>query len=306
MEKIKREKLAAKIVCVALAIIFWLFVLYQENPSTTKTVRDVPLSITGEQALKENGFSVYSISEKDVDVSVTAKRLNLPIFSKKTLTAGVNVSSIKKSGTYTLPATVSATADASASYYVKDKDIVVVIEPIEKTTYEIEIDILDPADNSLIISSHELSREKVTVTAPKSLIDDIAHIKTEQFVPEKNKTEHTAKIVAYGKDGKILSGVQCSPDEVKITYSLQSIKTVPVILSATNGQKISLPSDYDITIQGFGDTFDAIEKIETEKINLSRYEEGETVKVDLKIPKDAKVVDGSNEIEVVLTEEYYN
>ena len=35
----------------------------------------VPLAIAGEQALKENGFSVYSVSEKSVNVSVTAKRL---------------------------------------------------------------------------------------------------------------------------------------------------------------------------------------------------------------------------------------
>ena len=68
MEKIVRDKLAVKIVCVALAAILWLYVSYQENPTMTKTVRNVPLAISGEQALKESGFSVYSISEKSVDV----------------------------------------------------------------------------------------------------------------------------------------------------------------------------------------------------------------------------------------------
>ncbi|MEE0869423.1 MAG: hypothetical protein U0L70_06490, partial [Ruminococcus sp.] len=94
MEKVAREKLVVKIICVALATILWFYVSYQENPSMTKTVRNVPLAISGEQALKENGFSVYSISEKSVDVSVSAKRLSLSRLSNRTLSAVINVSSI--------------------------------------------------------------------------------------------------------------------------------------------------------------------------------------------------------------------
>ncbi len=306
MEKIEREKLVSKIVCVSLAIILWLFVLYQENPSTTKTVKDVSLVITGEQTLKENGFAVYSISEENVDVSVTAKRLNLPIFSKKTLTANVNVSSIKESGTYTLHSTISSTADASASYYVKSNDIIVVIEPIEKATYKVEADMLDPLDESLVLNSYELSRDKVTVTAPKSILKNIGYVKTEQFAPKKNSTEHTAKVVVYDKDGKVLNGVQCSPEEIKVTYSLQSVKTVPVVLSVTGSKTFSLPSEYYIKIQGSGESFDSIEKIATEKVNLTSHEAGEKVTVKLKVPKDVKVIEGSTEIEIEIKEEYYN
>lgn len=305
MEKIKREKLVSKIVCVALAIILWLFVLYQENPSTTKTVKDVPLSVTGEQTLMENGFSVYSVSEKTVDVSVTAKRLNLPIFSKKTLTAGVNVSSIRKSGTYTLHATASATADTSASYYVKDKDIVVVIEPIEKVTYKVEADISNPLDEALVLDDYELGREKVTVTAPKSVIKKIAYVKTEQFAPKKNSTEHTAKVIAYDKDGNALGDVKCSPEEVKVTYSLKSIKTVPVILSTTGGKSITLPSEYNVKIKGSGESFEDIEKVTTEKVSLSSYKVGEKITVKINLPKEAKIADGSAEIEIELKKEYY-
>ncbi len=305
MEKIKREKLVSKIVCVALAIVLWLFVLYQENPSTTKTVKDVPLNITGEQVLEENGFSVYSISEKSVDVSVTAKRLNLPRFSKKTLSAGVNVASIKKSGTYTLHATASATADTSASYYVKDKDIVVVIEPIEEVTYKIDADILPPADESLLLDTYELAREKITVTAPKSVIKKIASVKTEQFSPKKNSSGHTSKIIVYDKDGKVLGKVKCSPEEIKVTYSLKSIKTVPVTLSTTSGKTFTLPAEYNVKIKGNGENFEDIENISTESISISSYKKGERIKVKLKVPKDAKLVDSAAEIEIELKEEYY-
>ena len=305
MEKIAREKLVSKIVCVALAFILWLFVSYQENPSMTKTVRNVPIVITGEQALKEKGFSVYETNVTSVDVSVNGKRSTLARLTNRTLTAVINVSSIKEGGTHTLPATVSAAVNSNATYYVKGKDIKVVIEPIESATYKIEADILSPTDTSIILNSHELSKQKVKVLAPRSIIDDIATIKTEQFVPEKNTKEYTAKLIAYSKNGKVLEGVQFEPAEVKVSYTFHSVKTVPVVLSATNGKTFSLPSENTVRIYGSGEAFENISEIKTEEINLALFEKGSTVRVKLNIPKDIKLVDNTNEMDVFLKSDFF-
>lgn len=305
MEKIAREKLVSKIVCIALAVILWLFVSYQENPSMTKTVRNVPIVISGEQALKEKGFSVYETNVTSVDVSVNGKRSTLARLTNRTLTAVINVSSIKESGTHTLPATVSAAVNSNATYYVKGKDIKVVIEPIESATYRIEADILNPADTSIILNSYELSKQKVKVSAPRSIIDDIATIKTEQFAPEKNTKEHTAKLIAYSKNGKALEGVQFDPAEVKVSCSFHNVKTVPVVLSATNGKTFTLPSENTVRIYGSGEALDKINEIKTEEINLALFEKGSTVRVKLNIPKDIKLVDNTNEMEVLLKSEFF-
>lgn len=305
MEKIAREKLVSKIVCVALAFILWLFVSYQENPSMTKTVRNVPVVISGEQALKEKGFSVYETNVTSVDVSVNGKRSTLARLNNRTLTAVINVSSIKESGTHTVPATVSAAVNSNATYYVKGKDIKVVIEPIKSATYKIEADILNPTDTSIILNSYELSKEKVKVLAPRSIIDDIATIRTEQFVPEKGTKDYTARLIAYSKNGKVLEGVQFEPAEVKVSYTFHSVKTVPVVLSATNGKTFSLPSENTVRIYGSGEAFDKISEIKTEEINLALFEKGATVRVKLNIPKDIKLVDNTNEMEVLLKSDFF-
>lgn len=306
MEKIARDKLAVKIVCVALAAILWFYVSYQENPSMTKTVRNVPLVISGEQALKENGFSVYSISEKSVDVSVSAKRLSLARLTNRTLSAVINVSSIKESGSYILPATVSTAVNSNATYYVKGKDIKVVIEPIETDTYTIEADIVSSPDSSVMLRSHELSTEKVSVSAPKSIMNEIASVKTEQIVPEKNVKEQTVKLVVYGKNGKILEGAECSPAEVKVKYSFHTVKTVPVVLKATNGKTFSLPSENTVKIYGSGESFDKITQIETEEVNLALFEEGSKIRIKLNLPKGIMLTDNANEVEIVLEPEFYD
>lgn len=305
MEKIIRGKLAVKIVCVALATILWLYVSYQENPSMTKTVRNVPLAISGEQALKESGYSVYSISEKSVDVKVTAKRLSLARVSNRTLSAVINVSSIKKEGTYVLPATISSAVNSNATYYVKGKDIKVVIEPMKTDTYTIEADIVSSTDTSVILKSHELSTEKVTVSAPESVIKEIGSVKTEQITTDKGTKEQTARLIVYGKNGKVLEGAECTPSEVKVTYSFHKVKTVPVVLRATNGKTFPLPSENTVKIYGSGDLFDKITQIETEEINLALYEKESKIRTKLNLPDGIMITDNSNEVEIVLEREFF-
>ncbi len=305
MEKIIRGKLAVKIVCVALATILWLYVSYQENPSMTKTVRNVPLAISGEQALKESGYSVYSISEKSVDVKVTAKRLSLSKLSNRTLSAVINVSSIKKEGTYVLPATISSAVNSNATYYVKGKDIKVVIEPIKTDTYTIETDIVSSTDTSVILKSHELSTKKVTVSAPESVIKEIGSVKTEQITTDKGTKEQTARLIVYGKNGKVLEGAECTPSEVKVTYSFYKVKTVPVVLKATNGKTFPLPSENTVKIYGSGDFFDKITQIETEEINLALYEKESKIRTKLNLPDGIMITDNSNEVEIILEREFF-
>lgn len=305
MEKVVRDKLPVKIICVALAVILWFYVSYQENPSMTKTVRNVPLAISGEQALKESGFSVYSISEKSVDVKVTAKRLSLSRLSNRTLSAVINVSSIKNEGTYILPATISSAVNSNATYYVKGKDIKVVIEPIKTGKYNIEADIISSSDTSVILKSHELSTKVVSVSAPESVIKEIGSVKTEQITTNKSTKEQTAKLVVYGKNGKVLDGAECTPSEVKVTCSFYKVKTVPVVLKATNGKTFSLPSENTVKIYGSGDLFERITQIETEEVNLALYEKDSKIRTKLNLPDGINITDNSNEVEIVLEREFF-
>ncbi len=304
MEKMTRDKFAVKIICVALAAILWFYVSYQENPTMSKTVKNVPLAIAGEQALKENGFSVYSVSEKSVDVKVTARRLSLARVSNKTLSAVINVSSIKESGKYVIPATVSSSV-SGATYYVKGKDIAVVIEAMQKKTFNIEADIAQSHDSDLIVSSHKLSHSEVSVSAPKSILNEIASVKTESIVPNSKEAKQTAKLVAYGKDGTPLEGVVCTPNKVEVSYTFYDVKTVPVVLKTTGGKTHSLPSKYTVKIYGEGEAFDKIKQIETEEINLAQFEVNSKVRIRLKFPDFAVPAGDTTEVEIELKEKYY-
>ena len=270
MEKIIHDKRVLKILCVVLATILWFFVSYQENPSMTKTVKNVPISIVGEQALKENGLSVYSVSQQSVNVKVTSKRLSLARMTNKTLSASINVSSIKESGKHIIPATdsiVSSPSSAnsgvssSASYYVKGADITVIVEPLMKGSFPVELSFAPSPNTSLVLRTGTVSPDNVTVKAPKSIINEIASIKTAEVVPDGKSTEQSVNLVAYAKNGKILEGIEFEPAQVKVSYSLYDTKTLPIVLKTASGDLQLLPSKYTVEVYGHGSEFDYLKQI---------------------------------------------
>lgn len=304
MNKPKQSGLALNILCVALAIIMWFYVAYQENPTMSKTVKNVPLAISGEQALKENGFAVYKISDTDVDVKVTAKRNILARNTKKTLSAVINVSSINKKGEYTLSPTVNGVS-TSATYYVKGKDIKVIVEPIVEKSFTIKADIADGGPSTLKVRSSTLSPQKVTVSAPESIVNDILEVRTEQIVPtdENETTVKDVNLIVIGKNGKPVEWAECSPASIDISYSFYKVKSVPVMLKTSDGKLHTLPPKNVVTIYGYED-FDDVKYIETEVVNLAQHSSEESIKLKLKLPKNVYLTAESKEIEIDLKEFY--
>ena len=304
MNKLKQNGLALNILCVILAIIMWFYVAYQENPTMSKTVKNVPLAITGEQALKENGFAVYKISDTDVDVKVTGKRNIIARNTKKTLSAVINVSAIDRKGEYTLSPTVNGVSDG-ATYYVKGKDIKIIVEPIVEKSFTIKADIADSGATSLKVRSNALSPSKVTVSAPESIANDILEVRTEQIVPtdESETLMKDVNLIVIGKNGKPVEWAECSPSSVDRSCEYYKMKSVPVMLKTSDGKLHSLPSKNVVNIYGY-ENFDEIKYIETEVVNLGQHTSEESIKVKLNIPKNVKLTVDTNEIEIELKEFY--
>ncbi len=306
MEKIEREKLITKIICITLAVILWFYVSYYENPIMTKTVRNVPVKVNNEQTetLRERGLSVYSLSEEKVDVGVSTQRLNLAKVTNKSLSAYVNVSSIEKSGTYYLPAIVLCDVNVNATYYVKSEDIKVVVEPIISGTFNVEPDI---ESTYVAYDAFELDTEKIVISAPESIFDKIGSVKTKTIKLEDETESVTKELVIYDKDDNPIDNksIVCSPRKVDVKFKYLSKKTVSVALKTANGNKHTLPAENNVLIYGRPDVLAEISQISTIEINLSPYEENSEVKLKLDLPEGIRVKDSDREISVVLNPTYF-
>ena len=97
MDKVKIQKTFHKIFSLLLATGLWFFVSSQGDATIKKTISNVNVTISGETDLTENGFAVLDKNLK-VNVTVSGNRASLRRLNNKTLSANINVSSIKEKG----------------------------------------------------------------------------------------------------------------------------------------------------------------------------------------------------------------
>ena len=307
MEKVKNDKTFIKIICISLAVILWFYVSYFENPTMTKTIRNVSVAISEEQLdrLAEKGLSVYSISTQSVDVKATAPRLSLAKLSNKTLSAYINVNSIRTSGTYTLPANVISDVTVGASYYVKGKNITVVVEPIMQSKFPIEADI---DSNYVGYDTFELEDDFIVVTAPESILNKIATVKTNTISIEEKIESEIATFIFLDKDGAVIDNnlIKTAPVSMQVTFSYLKEKEVPVIVITSNGKSFQLPEENNITIYGQSDVLSKVSNLYSQVLNLQDIEDSSTVKVNLDIPDGINVADENKEIEIKIDSAYFN
>lgn len=303
MEKIMQNKLALKIICTLLAVVLWIYVSYQENPTMTKTIDDVPITLSGEQALNENGLSVYSVSDNSISVIANAKRLTLARLTNKNTTGVINVSSFRKPGKYSVHVAVSSNISSDPVFTAKGKNISVVIEPIETKSFNIDVSYTQKEGSDFKVKAHSTSDKKATLQAPESILKHVASVKTEVISPSKEK--QSVKLIAYDKNGAMLERVECIPASTEVSFAFYSSKTVPVVLKLKGGTEHKLSESSNIRIFGEKSDLDKIEQIKTKPIDISVYEANSDVEARLSLPKGISLYDSNDSIVVSLKEEYF-
>jgi len=309
MEKIKNEKRISKAICLTLAIILWLYVSVYENPTMTKTAYDIPVKVSDEQTerLRNNNYSVYSVSQNTVDVKVTSQRLNLSKLTDETLTAYINIdfSKIKGSGKYSFPIRISCNENINASYFPEEENIEIVIESVKSESFNINVDI----DNKYVAyDTYATEENNVLISAPESIFNQIATVKTETITIDKEIEKATKSILLYDKDGNIIDNdrISISPKKIDITFSYLDSKTVPVALKTSDGKEYTLPSESDIQIYGKSDVIEKIYRIYTTEVNVSEYIENSEIDVAIELPEGINVAKENKEITIKLLPAYFN
>ena len=198
-----------------------------------------------------------------------------------------------------------SSAFPGTSFSATADDIKVTIEPIAQKSFSVDVDLEESGVSSLIVRKTSTFPEKVTVSAPESLISEISSVTTQKIVPDdKSITRHDGvDVIVLGQDGLPMEGVECSPSQIDVTYNFYSVKSVPInfVTTGNPGPEAQL-SQSEVTIYGYGDVFDSTQSISTEAINPASFSPGAKTKVKLILPDGIKLTSQSSEIDVAFVD----
>lgn len=150
---------------------------------------------------------------------------------------------------------------------------------------------------------NEQSIEEVTVKGPVSEINKIDRV--EVNIDEESYLDgkiHNLDIHILDKDGKEVTGIEKSNDDINISFRTEETKRVPIKISYYGEpavgfeiKNISL-AQKDCVIKGDSGSLKSVEEIETYPVNITELKSEKNGEIKLNLPDGVSLYDGKDPV----------
>lgn len=308
MKKAFASETAFKIYSVLIAIFLWAFVVYNQNPQSTKVVNDVQISCTNLSELERAGLTIKKEGRiPTVDVTVKGRRLSIGKIDSSNVSATISVPYIRE-GVYEVSVeTRLPISDVSIS----DKNpytINVVVEKLKTVNIPVEVKYTgNPKDEKTTVQA-VASPQTISVWGPVSAIDTVSNaVVTVDVSDASDGQTQNMKYKIISKDGKDITNdvnINADTDTISVVSSIYKTKDIPIEL----GYVSNIMSDYvvssveilpgSVRLGSKDESVYSIEKIMTEPIDMSNVTQGGKLALKLIIPEGFVNVFDISQVEV--------
>ena len=298
----KKNDVQLIVLSVILAIVMWAFVVTSTNPSVNRTFRNVPILVQNKDALEARGYTIIGLDEtSNVNIRVEGTRDKIVGTKQNDIQASIDVKDVKE-GIQSVGVKVDTPSGVGISMVDPPSININVQKKVEKSL-PINIVIKDSLKHGRSVEINEQSIEEVTVRGPVSAINQIdrveVNIDEERYLDGKI---HNIDIHILDKDGKEVTGIEKSNDDINISFRAEETKRVPIKMSyygePAEGfeiKNISL-SQTECVIKGDSGSLKSVDEIETYPVNVTELKSEKKGEIKLNIPDGVSLYDGKNPV----------
>ena len=294
-KKTASKKFWGKVVCGLLAILMWIYVSYDENPTSTNTYTNIPVTITGIAELEARNITVLS-GTLSVAVKVSGARNALSRLNKSDINAIADVSNITGTGEQNPIITIVGIPDALS---VEEKKITsgkLVTDILIKKIVEVGIDITGTMNDSVIEGEKRVTPEQITIKGPGTLLENVTAWTEAIDVSNITKSEniYNTGIVLKDSSGGIIKNemITKSENEATVTINCLGKKEVkvnkPDIVGSLSGYIVNVESvsPETVVITGPVETVENIDSVDVDDIDAYYAIASKSFARDLRLPED--------------------
>ena len=231
------------IISLVLAIIIWVTYSMTVAPEKTRTISDVPISISLTDTVPgQLGLKAYGYEEVTIDVEISGKSHLVGQVTADELVVSVkNINQIDDAGFKTIQLSV---ASADGSFTVKSISkpyIQVYFDFPETREFEVVHNVIEPeggiADDGYYYGGAFYGAKTLSISGPKSELDKITEVVSETVVSTRlNKTTSmTAEISLRTSDDQPPQFISYDDSKVKeVSLSIQKTKLLKFMLEFDN------------------------------------------------------------------------
>lgn len=295
----KRNKKLDIIIAVVIAIVLWAYIIVIVNPPMSSTIRQVPVSITGEDVLRGRGLAIAFKQNYAVDVKISGSRNEISGLSIADFAASVDVSGLGEGETNM---TVAVTGPYSITIdEVNFQKIPVRIDPLVSIDKPVKINLAKSEEGEITVLK---AMETVAVRGAESDVAMAARVEYEIGADKLKKDE--AKVLSLmgtpvDADGKVLKNVATAAETIDFTVVFYETKSIAINIvlegSALYGENSIEKIEHTpaIKIKGPSAVVGEISGI-TEVIDITGLDKNTEIEPEIHLPKDVFLSDDSESV----------
>lgn len=298
------RKIVRLISSVLISIALWVYVINVVNPSSTTTVRNIPVTLTGTETLYEKNLAIVGSGSYTVDITVRASRTDLSTLSVDNITATADVSGLTLGQDY-----ITVDVSVPREYTVEDirtRKIQVYVDELDFKTAKVNVIFEGTPSGNYEATVVSLYPSTVQVYGAKRLVenvDDVFVTIDASKLEYESVTESVLRGTVRDSSGNVLQGVETA--EQDITVAVASYSTKPVALKTSyygdpwagvTINNISAPET--ITIKGASANLSAVSEIYSQDIDIDGVYEDTSVDIVPILPEGIFVSDKSKDLKL--------
>jgi YbbR domain-containing protein len=240
--KISNSKAFYIVISIVLSVSLWLYVVNVEKPTGEITIRNIPITILGEDVLGERGFMITDMSSRYFDLNLSGKRSALVKLSEENITVTLDVSSITADGDWSLKCkvTLPSTVTSGTVTITEKNDYSVSVTIAKQTSKPIDIrgEFAGTVAEGYQADEFIISPSTVTVTGQEDLVNQVAYglVSVAQINLNDTFTSEMGFTLmsATGEKLKDLN-VQLSTSTVYVTLPIVKVAEIPLAVNIVDG-----------------------------------------------------------------------
>ena len=310
MKKAFSSDTAFRIYSVLIAILLWAFVVYNQNPESTKTVTGITVSYANEAELESQGLVILkSEREPTVDVTVRGRRLSIGRVDSGNVSATVTVPELR-AGEYNVTIETGLPVGDVIITDQRPYTMQVTVEELRQVEVPVEVKYSgSPREPSTSVQA-SVSPETITVSGPASVVGRVQSasvtLDAGALSDGENIVQEYRLIATDGSDLTDNVNLRVNTDVVSVVPSVYHTKDVAVEVqyggTLPEGYVVAshIVSPATVRLGSRDGAIDSITSVLTEPIDVSGLTGSGTVRARLIIPEGITNIYSVTEVEVAI------
>ncbi len=285
-----------KVICLLLAIVSWFIVMDYENPTVTRTFKDLEFKIIGQEDLNKRGLIIQKVDVKNVDIEVKGSWSNVMQLDSENINSYIDVSGYGVWKTL-IPITAKSSDGAVSIKSKAPSKVEVTFDKIATVEKSVKIVTRGSLKDDFELGNLDSYNKKIKVKGPLSIIKNIAFLEAEINLDGKEKSfVENIKLIPKDSDGNIIENAEIETPILDVYIPIFIERDVKIRVNT----KGNINSDYKISsinvepsvvkIRGDSDKIAKIDVINTEEIDINNLRSSLEKEVKLKIDKDVQLL----------------